>query len=198
MATETKETFRWPPLESNPEVFTDYMRGVGLTAEWVINELYGFDEDLLGMLPQPVMAVIANVERLAKADDRQRGDAALVKPGLFYMKQHEARTEALPQLLIVLTAITVQGITYIFATQPIMIVSAALSATMAALSPAETWTSALAPAPRRVYAGVATSRVVLAGLVAYSLADLALRVAVSVATRDGVRVPGGEALDVGS
>ena len=39
------------------------------------------------------------------------------------MKQHEARTEALPQLLIVLTAITVQGITYIFATQPILIVS---------------------------------------------------------------------------
>ena len=94
MATETKETFRWPPLESNPEVFTDYMRGVGLTAEWAINELYGFDEDLLGMLPQPVMAVIANVERLAKADDRQRGDAALVKPGLFYMKQHDALDNA--------------------------------------------------------------------------------------------------------
>ena len=92
------ETFRWPPLESNPEVFTDYMRGVGLTAEWAINELYGFDEDLLGMLPQPVMAVIANVERLAKADDRQRGCGVFTFLARWGRRRVRCRSVRLPPL----------------------------------------------------------------------------------------------------
>jgi len=56
--------FRWPPLESNPEIFEDYLHQLGLPRTWGFSELYGFDEDLLSFVPQPVLAVIVNFERL--------------------------------------------------------------------------------------------------------------------------------------
>lgn len=80
------EEFEWPPLESNPEVFTQYMQKVGMPAKWAVGEIFGFDEELLAFLPQPVLAVIANVERLKKTDDKERGDASLA-PDVFYMHQ---------------------------------------------------------------------------------------------------------------
>ena len=42
--------FNWPPLESNPEIFTEYMQKLGLPSIWGFGELYGFDEELLGMV----------------------------------------------------------------------------------------------------------------------------------------------------
>lgn len=46
-----KENFEWPPLESNPEVFTDYMHTVGLSKDWIINECFGLDEECLSFVP---------------------------------------------------------------------------------------------------------------------------------------------------
>lgn len=77
--------FEWPALESNPEIFTDYMRQIGMSDDWAFGELFGFDEELLEFVTLPVVAVIANVERLNKSEDRVRGDSAIVMP--FYMKQ---------------------------------------------------------------------------------------------------------------
>lgn len=84
-AAPTAMSFHWPPLESNPEIFSDYMHTVGLPAQWAFGEVFGFDEDLLAFLPQPVIAVVANVERLKKQEEKARGDPAL--PVQFYMKQ---------------------------------------------------------------------------------------------------------------
>ena len=77
--------FNWPPLESNPEIFTDYMRECGLPNSWAFGEVFGFDEELLAFLPQPVTAVIANAEFLKKAEDRSKGDMNVAND--FYMKQ---------------------------------------------------------------------------------------------------------------
>ncbi len=30
---------QWPPLESNPEVFTSYLHGLGMSEDWVIGEV---------------------------------------------------------------------------------------------------------------------------------------------------------------
>ena len=80
-------TFNWPPLESNPEIFASYMSKLGLPSNWSFGELYGFEEDLLGFVPQPCLAVIVNAERLKKSEDKERGDMAV--PVDYYMDQTE-------------------------------------------------------------------------------------------------------------
>lgn len=86
--TEEAETFNWPPLESNPEVFTSYLHSLGLSSQWSIGEVFGFDEDLLAYLPQPIIGVIVAVENLERTDDRERGtEGGDIVP--YYMKQTE-------------------------------------------------------------------------------------------------------------
>ena len=80
--------FHWPPLESDPEIFEKYMAGLGLPEQWGFSELFGFDEDLLGFVPQPVLAVIVNYERLKKAEDQERGMSDNTQVVVdYYMKQ---------------------------------------------------------------------------------------------------------------
>ena len=61
-----KQNFEWPPLESNPEVFTEYMHTVGLPQDWMIAECFGLDDDCLSFVPKPAIAVIAVFENLVK------------------------------------------------------------------------------------------------------------------------------------
>lgn len=76
--------FNWPPLESNPEVFTEYLHNIGLPADWVVGEVFGFDDDCLGFVPKPVIAVIATFERLSKSEEAKDVAHAEVN---YYMKQ---------------------------------------------------------------------------------------------------------------
>jgi ubiquitin carboxyl-terminal hydrolase L3 len=78
-------SFEWPPLESNPEVFTKYLHDLGVSDKWAVGEVYGFDEDLLAFLPQPVIGVIVNVEILKREEDKARGSEDTSVD--FYMKQ---------------------------------------------------------------------------------------------------------------
>ena len=79
-----EQTMEWPPLESNPEVFTDYMHQIGMSQDWVIQECYGFDDDMLGFLPKPVIAVIATFESLKSGEERAWGDITWSQG--YYMK----------------------------------------------------------------------------------------------------------------
>ncbi len=54
----------WPPLESDPSLFNDYMHECGMPQTWGFNELYGFDDELLDMVPKPVLAVVVNFEKI--------------------------------------------------------------------------------------------------------------------------------------
>ena len=40
------------------------MTKLGMSGQFGFGELYGFDEEMLAMVPQPVYAVILNAERL--------------------------------------------------------------------------------------------------------------------------------------
>ena len=86
MAEEQKDTFNWPPLESNPEVFTEYMHKIGLSPQWAIGEVFGFDEEMLSFLPQPIIGIIVAIERLKKEEDKENGSEDNVSKVPFYMK----------------------------------------------------------------------------------------------------------------
>lgn len=58
---------------------------MGLPSNWGFSELFGFDEDLLGFVPQPVIAVIVNYEPLKLKEDKARG--SLDTEIQYYMKQ---------------------------------------------------------------------------------------------------------------
>ncbi|XP_066346250.1 ubiquitin carboxyl-terminal hydrolase 3-like [Miscanthus floridulus] len=50
---------RWPPLESTPEVFNQFMWSLGVPDDDVeFHDVYGLDADALDMVPQPVLAVV--------------------------------------------------------------------------------------------------------------------------------------------
>ncbi|KAG0527998.1 hypothetical protein BDA96_06G281000 [Sorghum bicolor] len=50
---------RWPPLESTPEVFNQFMWSLGVPEDDVeFHDVYGLDDDALDMVPQPVLAVV--------------------------------------------------------------------------------------------------------------------------------------------
>ncbi|ETV84177.1 hypothetical protein H257_03463 [Aphanomyces astaci] len=82
MASETSAEFSWPPLESNPEVFTEYLYQLGLPSDWFVGEVFGLDDDSLGFVPRPVVAVIVTFESLKKETD-----AVAAAKADFFMKQ---------------------------------------------------------------------------------------------------------------
>lgn len=91
-------TFQWPPLESNPEIFEEYMHQMGLPEPWGFSELFGFEEDLLAFVPQPVVAVIVNYERLVVETKKQDSPTtSTMDPTTsvnYYMKQTETLDNA--------------------------------------------------------------------------------------------------------
>ncbi|PWZ45899.1 Ubiquitin carboxyl-terminal hydrolase 3 [Zea mays] len=49
---------RWLPLEANPDVMNQFMWGLGVPEDVGFCDVYGLDDELLAMVPQPVLAVL--------------------------------------------------------------------------------------------------------------------------------------------
>ena len=86
ISTTQKEVFNWPPLESNDEIFTEYLVKLGMDRKWLVFQCFGLDDDCLGFVPKPTVAVIANYERLDKPWDHSLGSSEST-PVPYYMKQ---------------------------------------------------------------------------------------------------------------
>lgn len=88
---------KWDPIESSPEVLTDYCHKLGLEdgAEFV--DVYGLDDDLLMLVPGEVLALLVQFpltpetrSRIASEDKAYftpETTAALSQPSPFYLKQ---------------------------------------------------------------------------------------------------------------
>ncbi|KAK3141887.1 hypothetical protein QOZ80_4BG0339500 [Eleusine coracana subsp. coracana] len=49
---------RWLPLEANPDVMNQFMWGLGVPEDVGFCDVYGLDDEMLAMVPQPVLAVL--------------------------------------------------------------------------------------------------------------------------------------------
>jgi ubiquitin carboxyl-terminal hydrolase L3 len=85
MTSTSIEIFKWPPLESDPSIMTEYLHSVGLSSDWEIGECYGLDDDCLNFIPPSCVAMIVNAERLCKEQEKRKGDTNILMP--YYMKQ---------------------------------------------------------------------------------------------------------------
>ena len=85
--------FQWPPLESDPEIFSQYAHHIGLDANTTFQELYSLDYKEMQVIECPVLAVIVSYERKTAAvlDDKLFKSFDSVP---FYMKQNEALDNA--------------------------------------------------------------------------------------------------------
>ncbi|KAG8878113.1 ubiquitinyl hydrolase 1 [Serendipita sp. 405] len=103
--TQTPPTFatkdmsinsKWAPLEANPEVLTLWAGRVGLSTKLTqFSDVYGLDDELLALVPQPVKAVLlifpitAETEASRKKTDEQIAENGQpnLDPTLFFVKQ---------------------------------------------------------------------------------------------------------------
>lgn len=49
---------RWLPLEANPDVMNTLVHGLGVPEKFKLVDVFGFDEELLALVPKPVIAVL--------------------------------------------------------------------------------------------------------------------------------------------
>lgn len=49
---------RWLPLEANPDVMNQFLHRLGFPTDAGCYDVFGFDDDLLAMVPSPVLAVL--------------------------------------------------------------------------------------------------------------------------------------------
>ncbi|KAK9120924.1 hypothetical protein Syun_018541 [Stephania yunnanensis] len=75
---ESPSAKRWLPLEANPEIMNQFLWGLGLPPdEAEFGDVYGLDEELLAMVPKPVLAVLflfpltnkVEAERMSEEDN---------------------------------------------------------------------------------------------------------------------------------
>ncbi|OAY56763.1 ubiquitin carboxyl-terminal hydrolase 3 [Manihot esculenta] len=93
MATidERPSAKRWLPLEANPDVMNQFLWGLGLPeSEAECYDVYGLDEELLEMVPKPVLAVLFLFPITQQSEEeRMRQEGVNKEPSskVYFMKQ---------------------------------------------------------------------------------------------------------------
>jgi len=80
---------RWLPIESNPQVMNQFLHKMGMPKLWAMTDVYGLDDMLLDMLPQPVVALMLLFPINDKYEDYVKGISfdKPTPPSVYYMKQ---------------------------------------------------------------------------------------------------------------
>ncbi|CAD5225945.1 unnamed protein product [Bursaphelenchus okinawaensis] len=83
----------WLPLESNPEVFNDFMTRIGVKKATCV-DVYGFDDESISFIPKPHLALILCYPDYEKVQDIMKpiydklfSDGNTVPDKIFFMEQ---------------------------------------------------------------------------------------------------------------
>ncbi|OMO59562.1 Peptidase C12, ubiquitin carboxyl-terminal hydrolase 1 [Corchorus capsularis] len=93
MATpdESPAAKRWLPLEANPEVMNQFLWGLGLPVdEAECCDVYGLDDELLAMVPQPVLAVLFLFPITSQTEEERRqqeNEKRDISSKVYFLKQ---------------------------------------------------------------------------------------------------------------
>lgn len=86
----SQNAFNWAPLESDPAIFTEYFRKLGLPENFIFNELYTIDYKEVQPIDGEVLSVIINYEsNKANPLIRKQENFVDYKGVPFYMRQIE-------------------------------------------------------------------------------------------------------------
>ncbi|KAK3269189.1 hypothetical protein CYMTET_22355 [Cymbomonas tetramitiformis] len=83
----------WLPLESNPDMLNGFARKAGLQEPWEFVDVFGLDDELLCMVPQPCVAVtlLFPTAKIRPHREPQRkqieAEGQLLSDKLFFVKQ---------------------------------------------------------------------------------------------------------------
>jgi ubiquitin carboxyl-terminal hydrolase L3 len=85
--------FNWPPLESDPQIFSDYIQSIGADSSISFQEIYSLDYKEMQVIESPVYAVVISYERAVPYQWNQNNfkESNYVP---FYMKQTEVLDNA--------------------------------------------------------------------------------------------------------
>ncbi|KAL0905005.1 hypothetical protein M5K25_027175 [Dendrobium thyrsiflorum] len=83
---------RWIPLEANPDVLNQFIWGLGVPEyEAEFNDVYGLDDELLGIVPKPVLAVLfcyPDSQEMRDLREQESGSAQKELPvNVYFLKQ---------------------------------------------------------------------------------------------------------------
>lgn len=88
----------WLPLESNPEVLNPFIRRLGVPEGWGFADVFGLDEELLAMVPQPCVALCLlfpskNISKPHR-DEMRAKHAKDAQAPVFFVQQSDAMGNA--------------------------------------------------------------------------------------------------------
>ncbi|PNX73143.1 ubiquitin carboxyl-terminal hydrolase isozyme L3-like protein [Trifolium pratense] len=97
---------RWLPLEANPDVMNQFLSGLGLAEDQAeCHDVYGLDDELLEMVPKPVLAVLflyplttkSEEERLRQNNEKRGAGVQTLDTPLSHLKEYNNKVYFMKQ-----------------------------------------------------------------------------------------------------